>query len=78
MKDLKLGASSFISRTDLFENFGGWQDGYSAFTYSIKEKERLVNYIKNQEKHHQKKSFREELIDLLYEHGIEFDEKYLD
>jgi|GEM_PF-378724 putative transposase len=78
VKDLKLGASSFISRTDLFENFGGWQDGYSAFTYSIKEKERLVNYIKNQEKHHQKKSFREELIDLLYEHGIEFDEKYLD
>ena len=78
VKDLKLGASSFISETDLFENFGGWQDGYSAFTYSIKEKERLVKYIKSQEQHHQKKSFREELIDLLHEHGIEFDEKYLD
>ncbi len=78
VKDLKLGASSFISETDLFENFGGWQDGYSAFTYSFSEKERLVSYIKNQELHHQKKSFREELIELLKEHGVEFDEKYLD
>jgi hypothetical protein len=33
--------------------------------------------VKNQEEHHKTKSFTEEYIDLLNEHGIEFDEKYL-
>jgi len=30
------------------------------------------------EKHHEEKTYREELIELLKEHGVEFDEKYLD
>jgi len=42
-----------------------------------KDKNRLIEYIKNQEAHHSIKTFKEELIDLLTEHGIEFDEKYL-
>ena len=46
-------------------------------TYSIKEKDRLIEYVKNQEEHHKTKTFREEYIELLKEHGIEFDEKYL-
>jgi len=37
----------------------------------------LVNYVKNQREHHHKKTFREEYIELLKEHGIEFDERYL-
>lgn len=44
---------------------------------SIKEKEALVNYVINQEVHHKTKSFKEEFIELLNEHEIEFDEKYL-
>jgi putative transposase len=41
-------------------------------------KDNLIEYVKNQEIHHKNKSFKEELIDLLKEHGIVFDEKYLD
>jgi len=37
----------------------------------------LIEYVKNQKDHHKKVSFREEYINLLNEHGIEFDEKYL-
>jgi hypothetical protein len=33
--------------------------------------------VKNQEEHHRKKGFREEYQDLLKEHGVEYDEKYL-
>jgi putative transposase len=36
----------------------------------------IVNYIKNQQEHHKKETFEDELRRLLKEHGIEFDEKY--
>ena len=57
--------------------FDGWQDGYGAFTYSIREKETLIQYVKNQKEHHRKETFEEEFRRLLIEHGIEFDERYL-
>ncbi|MEA3288077.1 MAG: hypothetical protein U9Q77_11985, partial [Candidatus Marinimicrobia bacterium] len=41
--------------------------GY-AFTYSIDSKDDLIEYVKNQESHHDKKSFIEELKELLMEH----------
>ena len=78
IKDLKLASSEHIKKTNLFPRFSGWQEGYGAFTYSIKEKDNLIEYVKNQEEHHKTKTYREELIELLQEHGIEFDEKYLD
>ena len=77
IKDIKLASSEFIKQENLFPNFNGWQDGYGAFTYSIERKDILINYIKNQEEHHKKKTFLEEYIELLKEHQIEFDEKYL-
>jgi len=77
VKDIKLASSSWIKENKIFRNFNGWQDGYGAFTYSIKEKDRLIEYVKNQQEHHHKKTFREEYIELHIEHGIEFDEKYL-
>jgi putative transposase len=77
VKDIKLASSQHIKEHNLFPKFNGWQDGYGAFTYSIKEKERLINYVKNQEEHHRKITFREEYINLLNEHAVDFDEKYL-
>lgn len=61
----------------MFPQFDGWQNGYGAFTYSIREKDILIEYVKNQEAHHKVKTFREEYIDLLRENDIVFDEKYL-
>lgn len=77
VKDIKVSSSVWIKEPGIFPNFVGWQDGYGAFTYHITQKETLVNYVKNQREHHHKKSYREEFIELLNEHGIEFDEKYL-
>ncbi|MBK7735855.1 MAG: IS200/IS605 family transposase [Chitinophagaceae bacterium] len=77
VKDIKLASSDYIKNEKLFPNFNGWQDGYAAFTYSIDTKENLINYVKNQEEHHKTKTFVEELKELLIEHKIEFDEKYL-
>lgn len=77
VKDVKLATTKFIKEKNLFVNFNGWQDGYGAFTYSIDRKAILINYVINQVEHHRVKTFREEYVDLLHEHGIEFDEKYL-
>lgn len=77
VKDIKLGSNNYIKENRIFPKFNGWQEGYAAFTYSIKEKERLIKYVMNQEEHHKKMSFREELIALLKEHNIPYDEKYL-
>ncbi len=78
VKDIKLGSTSFIKEKQIFPEFRGWQGGYAAFTYSQEAKTNLINYVKNQEKHHKNIGFRYELKYLLELHGIEFDEKYLD
>lgn len=77
IKDLKLASNNFIKEQSLFSNFEGWQQGYSAFTHHFNDKDRLINYIKNQEKHHQHTSWSDELKALFAEHHVKFDEKYL-
>ena len=77
VKTIKIASSGFIKDNGIFKNFNAWQEGYGAFTYSIKEKNRLIEYVKTQEDHHKIFTFREEYIELLNEHEIEFDEKYL-
>lgn len=76
VKDIKLAAGKYIKENNLFPLFTGWQEGYGAFTYSISEKDRLIEYIKNQEGHHKVISFQEEFRLLLGENGIVFEEKY--
>lgn len=78
VKDIKLSSSAFIHETNIFPEFNGWQDGYGAFTYAYNAKDKLIDYIKNQEEHHRHRSYREEFIELLKEHHVEFKEEYLD
>lgn len=54
-----------------------WQKGYGAFSVSPSNIEGVKKYIANQEKHHEKKNFQVEYVDLLNASGIEFDEQYL-
>lgn len=41
-----------------------WQDGFAAFSVSPDQLKRVRSYIYNQEKHHQHKSFSEELKEI--------------
>ncbi|MDM8557686.1 IS200/IS605 family transposase [Candidatus Parabeggiatoa sp. HSG14] len=77
VKDIKVASSKFIKENQVFPNFGYWQNGYGAFTYSYHAKDDLIAYIKNQEEHHKTVSFMDEYKTLLKEFGVEFDEKYL-
>jgi putative transposase len=77
VKDIKTGSSSFIKSKNLFPGFIGWQEGYGAFSYHIKSLDTLVKYISDQEEHHKRKSYLDELKNLLKEHNVEYDPKYL-
>jgi putative transposase len=77
VKDIKLSTTKLIKEKDLFPNFGGWQDGYGAFTYDIKAKHNLIEYIKNQEEHHGEQTFEKEYLELLKEQQVDYDEKHL-
>ncbi|MEO6132744.1 MAG: transposase [Saprospiraceae bacterium] len=77
IKDIKINSNGVIKNKKLFPDFPGWQDGYGAFTYSNNALPNLIQYVQNQERHHKTISFKEELMALLAEHGIEYDEKYL-
>jgi REP element-mobilizing transposase RayT len=55
----------------------GWQDGYAAFSVSESQVEPVRGYIQNQENHHRRCVFQDELRALLDKHGIEYEERYL-
>lgn len=76
MRDLKTSSSIWLKQTGKFPAFEGWADGYAALTYAWKNKEMIVDYIKNQQEHHKKETFNDELIRLLKEHGIDLDERF--
>lgn len=74
---IKSNSSRWIHQT--FRNSRGfaWQEGYGAFSVSKSAEGKVMNYVRNQERHHKKQTFQEELLSLLIKHEIEFDERYL-
>jgi putative transposase len=78
VKDIKEASHALILRErSLFLHFPGWQVGYSGFTYHISSKGSLINYVQNQAEHHKTISYKDELVELLNEHDINFKEEYL-
>ena len=77
VKDIKVASSIWMKDSAKFPKFIGWQAGYGAFTYSIKEKDVVINYVRKQKEHHRSEIFVDEYKRLLVENAIEFDEKYL-
>ena len=55
----------------------GWQNGYGAFSVDRSSMEAVRAYVANQEEHHRSVSFQEEYREILREHGIEWDERYV-
>ncbi|MGC3947684.1 MAG: IS200/IS605 family transposase [Chryseolinea sp.] len=77
VKNIKVSSSLWMKESGKFPMFSAWQEGYGAFTYSVKERDRLIRYVKSQKEHHRKESFYDEFRRLLIECGIDFNERYL-
>jgi putative transposase len=74
LRDIKRASSDWLRET--VPSFH-WQDGYAAFTVSRSHLDRVCRYIDDQEQHHTKRTFADELRALLLANGIPFDERYL-
>jgi REP element-mobilizing transposase RayT len=77
MRDLKKSSSVWVHDEIGLANFA-WQEGYGAFTVSPPSRDGVKRYIANQEEHHRKLTFREELVSLLEQAGVEYDPKWMD
>ncbi len=75
MRDLKKDSTNWVKEN--FDRRFAWQEGYAAFTVSPSATEAVRNYIANQEGHHRKDSFVDELKELVEKAGVAYDEKYL-
>ena len=75
MRDLKKDSTNWVKGN--FDSRFGWQEGYAAFSVSPTNTESVKRYIAEQERHHAKKSFVDELKECLAQAGIEYEEKYL-
>jgi REP element-mobilizing transposase RayT len=77
VQHVKQGSSKWIKTMgDPYTDFY-WQDGYGIFSVSPKRVNIVIEYIKNQRKHHQKMSFMDEYRTFLKSYGINFDERYV-
>ena len=77
VRELKKASSKWAHEQVSLPRFA-WQEGYAAFTVSASGAEDVQQYIANQEEHHRKRSFREELKTMLDKSGVVYDERYLD
>ena len=50
---------------------------YGVFSYRQRDVDQIYSYVKNQEIHHQKQSFKDEYLELLKEFEVGFDEQYI-
>ena len=77
IEEIKKSSSKWIKTiTPRYSKFY-WQDGYGIFSVNPSEIGVVVKYIKNQEEHHRKQTFKEELIAFLRKYRMDYDERYL-
>ena len=77
MQDIKGNSSKWINDNKLVAGKFAWQEGYGAFSYNKSQLPKLIEYVRNQDEHHKKKTFIEEYKDFLKAFEVEFDEKYI-
>lgn len=77
VQKVKAHSSKWFKTKDQRLNNFYWQDGYGAFSVKPSEVDVVINYIKNQHAHHNKKDFKEEYRGILKQYRVEYDERYV-
>ncbi len=77
VKEIKVASSEFINRKMWCNSKFRWQEGYGVFSYSHSHLDRVAKYVLNQEKHHRKRTFKDEYVGLLNRFEIPFEDRYL-
>ena len=77
MQLLKGGSSKWVHETFPEHRLFRWQEKYGAFSVSVSQLDKALEYIKGQAEHHRKMTFQEEFVALLKKHRMAYDERYL-
>lgn len=77
MRDLKSASSKWVNDNRFVLGKFQWQNGYGAFSYSRSQRNDVINYIINQEEHHENKTFKQEYLEMLRKFEIDFRAEYL-
>jgi REP element-mobilizing transposase RayT len=77
VRDIKNNSSNFINEKKWVRGKFNWQKGFGAFSHSHSQVDAVAKYILTQEKHHEKKTFKQEYLEMLKKFAVEYDEKYL-
>ena len=77
MKNLKEASSRLVNDKRWVRGHFSWQRGFAAFSYSRSQVPTVAKYIENQERHHAKRSFRDEYLALLEKFEVEYDPAYV-
>jgi hypothetical protein len=76
MEKLKANSSKWVNEGSGRRGFS-WQTGYAAFSVSQSKLNKVRAYISQQEEHHRKLTYQEEVMALLKKHGVEFDPRFV-
>lgn len=74
---IKSGSTSHINRERWVRGKFSWQEGFGAFPYSHSQLDDVIRYIRDQEKHRAKKTFREEYLESLEKFHVPYDQRYV-
>jgi REP element-mobilizing transposase RayT len=74
---VKTNSSRWIHEKRVLHRTFSWQAGYAAFSVSESQLDNVSRYITNQQTHHQRVKFQEELIAFLERARIQYDERYV-
>ena len=77
VRDIKNNSSRFINEKRWMPGKFNWQEGFGGFSYSHSQIDAVVKYIQSQEKHHSRRTFKEEYVEMLEKFNIDYDAKYL-
>ena len=77
VRTVKTAVTNFINSHGMLNYRFSWQRGYACFSYSQSQLPAVINYIKNQEAHHNRHGFNDECRRLLDIFDVKYDPKYL-
>jgi REP element-mobilizing transposase RayT len=77
VQDIKGDSSKWINNKGFVRGRFSWQEGFGAFSYSKSDVDKVIEYIRNQEKHHKRRTFIEEYLEFLKKFGIDYDERFI-
>jgi len=77
VREVKKSSTSFVNEKGLVRGRFSWQEGFGAFSYSRSSLDAVIRYIRNQEAHHRRTSFKNEYMTLLRKFDVVFDSKYV-